>query len=248
MTVYLFLPNLIGYARIVLALVGYAVALKDHQTMLLCYMGSQFLDAIDGLAARMLGQSSQFGAPGPLTHAGDTRLRCVAHLCAGAVLDMVTDRASTACLCIVLGALYPQYVAGFCSLIMLDLSSHWCGGPRAVPPSACGHLERSGPRQVPHLCSARSRQGDAQGLKQLAGERILQPGAAPRCPTRPCDPHWHWRATGAVPCGSLQSQSRTTAARSPAHRSSQPTLAQKVLFTVCAGTELWYVSLHARLS
>ena len=140
-TVYLFLPNLIGYARIVLALVGYAVALKDHQTMLLCYMGSQFLDAIDGLAARMLGQSSQFGAPGPLTHAGDTRLRCVAHVCAGAVLDMVTDRASTACLCIVLGALYPQYVAGFCSLIMLDLFSHWCGGPRGAsiclwPPGA----------------------------------------------------------------------------------------------------------------
>lgn len=43
----------------------------------------------------------------------------------GAVLDMVTDRASTACLCIVLGALYPQYVAGLCSLIMLDLFSHW---------------------------------------------------------------------------------------------------------------------------
>ena len=38
---------------------------------------------------------------------------------------MVTDRASTACLCIVLGALYPQYVAGLCSLIMLDLFSHW---------------------------------------------------------------------------------------------------------------------------
>jgi phosphatidylglycerophosphate synthase len=38
---------------------------------------------------------------------------------------MVTDRASTACLCIVLGALYPQYIAGLCSLIMLDLFSHW---------------------------------------------------------------------------------------------------------------------------
>ena len=38
---------------------------------------------------------------------------------------MVTDRASTACLCIVLGALYPDRVPLFCALIMLDLFSHW---------------------------------------------------------------------------------------------------------------------------
>jgi CDP-diacylglycerol--inositol 3-phosphatidyltransferase len=148
-TVYLFLPNLIGYARIVLALVGYAVALKDHQTMLLCYMGSQFLDAIDGLAARMLGQSSQFGA----------------------VLDMVTDRASTACLCIVLGALYPQYVAGFCSLIMLDLFSHWYHTYAALAAGKGTH------------------KGSSNWLVNVYYNR-------------------------------------------------------KVLFTVCAGTELWYVSLY----
>jgi len=101
--VFLFVPNLIGYARVVLALVGYAVALSNHHVMFFCYLGSQLLDAFDGLAARKLGQSSQFGA----------------------VLDMVTDRASTACLCIVLGALYPSRVPLFSALIMLDLFSHW---------------------------------------------------------------------------------------------------------------------------
>lgn len=67
-SVYLFVPNLIGYARVILALVGYAVAMHHHQVTLICYMGSQFLDALDGLAARMLGQSSEFGVP-PLSHA-----------------------------------------------------------------------------------------------------------------------------------------------------------------------------------
>ena len=61
-SVFLFVPNLIGYARVVLALVGYAVALSNHHVMFFCYLGSQLLDAFDGLAARKLGQSSQFGA------------------------------------------------------------------------------------------------------------------------------------------------------------------------------------------
>ena len=67
-SVYLFVPNLIGYARVILALVGYTMAMHHHQVTLFCYMGSQFLDALDGLAARMLGQSSEFGVP-PLSHA-----------------------------------------------------------------------------------------------------------------------------------------------------------------------------------
>ena len=66
--VYAYVPNLIGYARVILALVGYTMAMHHHQVTLFCYMGSQFLDALDGLAARMLGQSSEFGVP-PLSHA-----------------------------------------------------------------------------------------------------------------------------------------------------------------------------------
>ena len=75
-SVYLFVPNLIGYARVILALVGYTMAMHHHQVTLFCYMGSQFLDALDGLAARMLGQSSEFGVP-PLSHAAAAPARSI---------------------------------------------------------------------------------------------------------------------------------------------------------------------------
>ena len=75
--VLLYVPNLIGYVRIALAFVGYAYAFDSLQVTLGAYLLSQALDVADGFAARALGQSSKFGA----------------------VLDMVTDRTSTACLC-----------------------------------------------------------------------------------------------------------------------------------------------------
>mmetsp|Transcript_27445 Transcript_27445/g.62083 ORF Transcript_27445/g.62083 Transcript_27445/m.62083 type:complete len:201 (-) Transcript_27445:431-1033(-) len=99
----LFVPNLIGYVRVVLTLVGYGCALTDYRITCCCYMLSQALDAADGFAARCLKQSSDFGA----------------------VLDMVTDRASTTCLCVVLGHLYPDMLLLLCSLVMLDMFSHW---------------------------------------------------------------------------------------------------------------------------
>jgi CDP-diacylglycerol--inositol 3-phosphatidyltransferase len=43
----------------------------------------------------------------------------------GAVLDMVVDRTSTASLLVVLSHLYPDYMAAFCGLIVLDFGSHW---------------------------------------------------------------------------------------------------------------------------
>ena len=99
----LFVPNLIGYLRVILTLVGYGSALTDWRITFGCYFISQGLDAADGLAARLLKQSSNFGA----------------------VLDMVTDRASTTCLCIVLGHFYPHLLLTLCSLVMLDMFSHW---------------------------------------------------------------------------------------------------------------------------
>lgn len=108
-SVYLYVPNLIGYARVVLALVGYGFALSNYRLTLASYMISQLLDAADGYAARALKQSSTFGA----------------------VLDMVTDRASTTCLCAVLAHLYPDFILGFCALVMIDMFSHWCALPDA---------------------------------------------------------------------------------------------------------------------
>jgi CDP-diacylglycerol--inositol 3-phosphatidyltransferase len=43
----------------------------------------------------------------------------------GAVLDMVTDRCSTAGLLVVLSHLYPKYMLVFLYLLILDFSSHW---------------------------------------------------------------------------------------------------------------------------
>ena len=43
----------------------------------------------------------------------------------GAVLDMITDRCSTAGLLFILSHLYPEYLFVFLALLMLDFSSHW---------------------------------------------------------------------------------------------------------------------------
>ena len=82
--VLLFIPNLIGYARVIMTLLAYYYALPGDeeafagylgwQVCLVCYSISFIADAIDGMAARYFGQSSDYGA----------------------VLDMVTDRCSTA--------------------------------------------------------------------------------------------------------------------------------------------------------
>jgi len=67
------------------------------------YLLGQGLDAVDGTVARMYGQSSNFGA----------------------VLDMLTDRMSTATLLVVLALLYRQWWGFFAFLIVLDIVSHW---------------------------------------------------------------------------------------------------------------------------
>ncbi|RYR22669.1 hypothetical protein Ahy_B03g067974 isoform D [Arachis hypogaea] len=59
-------------------------------------------DAVDGWAARKFNQVSTFGA----------------------VLDMVTDRISTACLLVVLSQVYKPGLI-FLSLLALDIASHW---------------------------------------------------------------------------------------------------------------------------
>ena len=43
----------------------------------------------------------------------------------GAVLDMVTDRFSSAAFALCLSHSYPEYMIGFCMFIILDFGSHW---------------------------------------------------------------------------------------------------------------------------
>ncbi|KAK2191707.1 hypothetical protein NP493_47g02026 [Ridgeia piscesae] len=67
------------------------------------YLTSGLLDAFDGHAARMLNQSSRFGA----------------------MLDMLTDRCATMCLQVVLAHFYPTYMFFFQVVMAIDITSHW---------------------------------------------------------------------------------------------------------------------------
>ncbi|KAJ3118886.1 hypothetical protein HK100_000520 [Physocladia obscura] len=107
MSVYLFIPNLIGYAR--LATCAWACWLMATQPVaaVALYSLSCLLDALDGYAARALDQSSRFGA----------------------VLDMVLDRATTLCLLVRLAVQLANYfswaVPAIQLLAALDLVSHY---------------------------------------------------------------------------------------------------------------------------
>ena len=67
------------------------------------YAISQGLDAVDGVVARYCNQATKFGQ----------------------VLDMLTDRASTAALMCVFIKIYPSDWYVFTILIVLDVVSHW---------------------------------------------------------------------------------------------------------------------------
>ncbi|KAL0946999.1 hypothetical protein HGRIS_013144 [Hohenbuehelia grisea] len=101
--VFLFVPNIIGYTRVILAGLSLYFMSYHPKYCTLAYVISCLLDAVDGQAARALGQTSKFGA----------------------VLDMVTDRCTTACLLCYLSSVYPKWAVLFQFLIALDFSSHY---------------------------------------------------------------------------------------------------------------------------
>lgn len=101
--IYLFIPNLIGYARVIFAIISFWYMPTNPAVAGICYVLSGGLDAFDGLAARKFNQGT----------------------CYGAVLDMVTDRCSTLCLILVLGYFYPSWLFVFQLLVALDITSHW---------------------------------------------------------------------------------------------------------------------------
>ncbi|PSK51783.1 hypothetical protein B9Z65_3050 [Elsinoe australis] len=101
--IFLFAPNIIGYARVVLAIISlYFMPLHPRRCSFL-YSLSCLLDALDGYAARYYQQSTQFGA----------------------VLDMVTDRCTTTCLLVFLSTAKPRWSMVFQLLISLDFTSHY---------------------------------------------------------------------------------------------------------------------------
>ncbi|KAJ4306694.1 phosphatidylinositol synthase 1 (CDP-alcohol phosphatidyltransferase1) [Collariella sp. IMI 366227] len=101
--IFLLWPNIIGYSRIVLAFASLYYMPLHPRTCSLLYSVSCLLDALDGYAARYFEQSTRFGA----------------------VLDMVTDRCTTACLLVFLSSAFPRWAIVFQGLISLDLASHY---------------------------------------------------------------------------------------------------------------------------
>ncbi|XP_040212067.1 CDP-diacylglycerol--inositol 3-phosphatidyltransferase [Rana temporaria] len=101
--IFLFVPNLIGYARILFAFVAFYFMPTSPLVASTFYLLSGLLDAFDGHAARALNQGTKFGA----------------------MLDMLTDRCATMCLLVNLSLLYPSYTLLFQLSMSLDIASHW---------------------------------------------------------------------------------------------------------------------------
>jgi CDP-diacylglycerol--inositol 3-phosphatidyltransferase len=108
--VLLYVPNLIGYGRVICTVTSLVLMLAAPQYWIVAialYVGSFVGDLVDGLVARKLNQTSTFGG----------------------LLDMVTDRCSTLGLLFVLANSYQHNLAlqlTFLFLCLLDISSHWC--------------------------------------------------------------------------------------------------------------------------
>lgn len=102
-SVFLYIPNIIGYFRFVFLLAILFTYQHSPIITIVLYGLSQLLDMFDGMAARHFNQCSNFGA----------------------VLDMVCDRASNGVLLAICGHLYPEYSWLFYGDIILDLVSHW---------------------------------------------------------------------------------------------------------------------------
>lgn len=93
----------LGYSRVFLTFASLYYMPLHPRTCSFLYTVSCLLDGLDGYAARYFNQSTTFGA----------------------VLDMVTDRCTTACLLVFLSSAWPRWAILFQGLISLDMASHY---------------------------------------------------------------------------------------------------------------------------
>lgn len=101
--IFLFVPNIIGFGRVILALISFYFMPTNYVIASWCYVVSSLLDAIDGHAARYYNQSTKFGA----------------------ILDQLTDRVGTMCLMVTLCLFYPTYTFWFQLSMSIDIACHW---------------------------------------------------------------------------------------------------------------------------
>ncbi|KAJ7967151.1 CDP-diacylglycerol--inositol 3-phosphatidyltransferase [Quillaja saponaria] len=102
LSVYLYIPNIIGYIRVLINCVAFSQCFTNKMFFSILYFFSFVCDGVDGWCARKFNQVSTFGA----------------------VLDMVTDRISTTCILVILSQAYRPGMI-FLSLLALDIASHW---------------------------------------------------------------------------------------------------------------------------
>ncbi|KAL5109441.1 hypothetical protein TcWFU_009352 [Taenia crassiceps] len=114
-SVFLFVPNLIGYARILLLLYACWYMSTDPVRAVVSYLLSALLDALDGHAARLLDQSTKFGA----------------------ALDMLSDRCTTMCLLFTLGVFYPRYLFLFQMSACIDICTLYAS--RSIQSGSSSH-------------------------------------------------------------------------------------------------------------
>ncbi|KAJ8676423.1 hypothetical protein QAD02_012210 [Eretmocerus hayati] len=101
--IFLFVPNIIGYGRVILAIISFYFMPTHYAIAAWCYITSALLDAFDGHAARYFNQGTKFGA----------------------MLDQLTDRAGTMCLLVTLAQFYPEYTFWFQISMAIDIVCHW---------------------------------------------------------------------------------------------------------------------------
>ncbi|XP_014484215.1 PREDICTED: CDP-diacylglycerol--inositol 3-phosphatidyltransferase [Dinoponera quadriceps] len=101
--IFLFVPNIIGFGRVILAVISFYFMPTHYVIATTCYVVSALLDAIDGHAARYYDQCTKFGA----------------------ILDQLTDRISTMCLMATLCQFYPVYAFWFLLSMTIDIACHW---------------------------------------------------------------------------------------------------------------------------
>lgn len=102
-SIFLYIANILDYIRIVSLIISLFYAKTDPIMFVSLYAFSMSMDLFDGMAARHFNQTSYLGM----------------------VLDMAIDRVTTASLLFILSNLYPDFYVAFCSLMILDIGSHW---------------------------------------------------------------------------------------------------------------------------
>jgi len=101
--VYCFIPNLLGYIRLLLIVIAFPLFFQYPYWFVGLYTISQSLDGLDGFLARKLSQTSTYGA----------------------LLDMMIDRSSTLVLFVLLTHFYPHYLHLFVAFTLLDINAHF---------------------------------------------------------------------------------------------------------------------------